>query len=359
MRNSIKRYNTRAILSAKKDVEDKEGKLRETLSYIEDLELGKKDTVAYIAAKTKKRADIRKKRTLAVLILDSCYYDVCGLTPRKYWGGRTYVFRDALALMEHWQEIEEKFISKLEEVTDGQYAPYVERCKEAMKKTSAVMKHLYEAAKMSKSQKVMNEERCERFKELCINIGKEYRKQYPNRKVWWKLHTTETHLWRVARFWGLLGIASEEGFESAHVILNRIDKTLGQMKDREKKIRAHRGRMSMRRDRKVKEHRDTFKESGRKINNRKSPAIGLTGGGEETNLQQYDEVMEVRNDGANIVRCSWCKRRCPKVAIEFHVMASHMCGDISLAALGDELLDREDAEGAEGHADQQPQEIVQ
>ena len=65
----------REILSAKKDVEDKERELREIVAYADDLDLGKKDTTAYIAHKTKKRADVRKKRTLAVLILDGCYYE--------------------------------------------------------------------------------------------------------------------------------------------------------------------------------------------------------------------------------------------------------------------------------------------
>jgi len=83
------------------------------------------------------------------------------------------VFRDALALMQHWSKIEEKFADMLEAVTGGKYPEYVEACKAAIAKTSAVMKYL----------------------------------------------------WKVAHFWGLLGIASEEGFESAHVILNKIDKT--------------------------------------------------------------------------------------------------------------------------------------
>lgn len=59
-------------------------------------------------------------------------------------------------------------------------------------------------------------------------------------------------------------------------------------------------------------------------------------------LEQYEDVdvPQNNNDRAAIVQCKWCNRGCPKAAIQFYIMASHMCGSISLASLGDELLER-------------------
>ena len=122
----------------------------------------------------------------------------------------------------------------------------------------------------------------------------------------------------------------------------------------------------MRRDHNVKQCRNKFSESGPKIKNRKSPAAALTGEGEdEMEFEQYEEIPRTNNDRADIVRCKWCSRRCPKAAIQFHVMASHMCGSISLASLGDELPEtpgaeetveaqagREEAEAAQAEAQQ-------
>jgi len=71
-------------------------------------------------------------------------------------------------------------------------------------------------------------------------------------------------------------------------------------------------------------------------------------------LEQYEDIVvpQNNNDRAVIVQCKWCNRRCPKAAIQFHIMASHMCGSISLASLGDELPERPGAdEMVEAQAD--------
>ena len=342
----------RNLQSAKKNVADAEERQRDINQYICDLKLGQKDTEAYIARRTTRKADLRKKRTLAALVLDDCYFKVCGLTPRKYWGGRTYVFRDALCLMENWDKIATEFSAAMVRITGGRHNSYVDKCKAAMAKATAVMKHLYPAAVMSKSQKKLNDEKKREFKNLCINIGKEVRKQYPKKNVWWKLHTTETHIWMVAEYWGFLGIASEEGFESAHVILNRIDSVLGQTKNKERKVQAHKMRIGVRQDANTTKYRNEFKDGGKKIVNRKKPAIANGEEGEEVGaLDQYD-ILPIVDGREPIVKCRWCRRRCPKSTIQFHIMASHMCSNVSLAALGEDLPEAEpDVEAA----DVQPQ----
>ena len=355
-RGAIRARNNarRDLQSAEKKVADDEKELRDINQYIADLEVGKKDTEAYISKRTKRRADLRKKRTLAALVLDDCYFKVCGLTPRKYWGGRTYVFRDALCLMEKWDEIAQEFSAAMERITGGRFGSYVQKCKAAMAKATAEMKYLYPAAVMSKSQKKLDDDKKREFKNLCINIGKEVRKQYPKRNIWWKLHTTETHIWQVAEYWGFLGIASEEGFESAHVILNRIDSVLGQTKNKERKVQAHRVRIGVRQDANTTRYRNEFKESKKKIVDRKSPTnANNEENDEEGALQQYDILPNVPGR-AQIVKCRWCRRRCPESSIQFHIMASHMCSNVSLAGIGDDLPDLPEAE-AEADDIVQPQ----
>ena len=357
-RDAVSRTAARRTLqSAKKNVADAEERLRDINQCICDLKLGKKDTEAYVARRTIRKADLRKKRTLAALVLDDCYFKVCGLTPRKYWGGRTYVFRDALCLMENWDKIATEFSATMVRITGGRYNSYVDKCKAAMAKATAVMKHLYPAAVTSKSQKKLNDEKKREFKDLCTNIGKEIRKQYPGKNIWWKLHTTETHIWIVAEYWGFLGIASEEGFESSHVILNRIDSVLGQTKSKERRVKAHKIRICVRQDASTTKYRNEFKDGGKKIVNRKRPAMAIAEDGEENGALDQHDILPIVDGREQIVKCRWCRRRCPKATVQFHIMASHMCSNVSLAVLGEDLpQDEPEVEAAEVQPQAEPQQ---
>ena len=329
----------RSVRALRHDVNTLTQSRKSLLQYIDEIESARSEVELYIAAKATTKKQHRTRRTLAVLVLDDSYFEVCGLTPRKYWGGRTYVFRDALCLAENWEKIEAVFKTKLERITGGAYPAYVEKCIAAIRKTTAIMKLLAPAAIMSKSQRKMDEERGMQFKTLCVSIGIEIRKQYPGVNIWWKLHVTEIHLWEIALLLGFLGIASEEGFEGAHVIMNMIARNLASMKSVELKVQASQNRMKVRNSDEVQKERINFRKQGVKHVNRKKPTMDSTASipEDEATTREYEIVAAASQNRLAVVKCHRCNCNCPQAAIAFHNMTSHMTSELTLASLGQDV----------------------
>ena len=245
-------------------------------------------------------------------------------------------------------EIALEFRAQLQRITGESCEEYANKALAAFDRSTEIIKFLAPLAIMSKSQKKFDESKTNQFKYLCINFGKEVRKQYPGVNIWWKLHATEAHLWRVVNLWGFLGLGSEEGFESAHVVMNRLAKILGAFVDSSKKADTMQSRLKLSNNAGVKGVVNDVNNKGPKHINRKKRARVTV----EATAAFGEQCVIARPavDGLlAIARCVRCQGECPESAMPFHIMYSHMTSDLTLGlSEADNSDDADEGGAAEG-----------
>jgi hypothetical protein len=63
-------------------------------------------------------AKIPRKKSALVVLLDDVYSDVCGISPFKYWGGRTFVAKEALTVSQKFHAIKVGYTTQHPRMTD-------------------------------------------------------------------------------------------------------------------------------------------------------------------------------------------------------------------------------------------------
>jgi hypothetical protein len=165
--------------------------------------------------------------TFSVLILNSWYFNVTGVSPQLFHS-RSFSCNNASTLTKKWGMATKNFLSTIEEACGGHHDKYIEDVWAVMLEIGDIVEDLEPLSRLGNCQEKCGPEEVVLLKKHGISFGKRVlalRRLYPEFKtVWLKLHVSEKHSWQFAEVHGMLGRVKAQGVESTHVRLHAQDR---------------------------------------------------------------------------------------------------------------------------------------
>jgi hypothetical protein len=181
-----KKINTPSHAKTAGEEEELESKKNHACNMLTFIDLLKKyvgDVNEYLL-KTVRCKDPKKKKSAAVLLLDDMCNLGVGITPFKYWVGRTYTANDALTIAEKFNLVRVVYTKQLQERTNDEDTIHrIERLFATMQK---IMGPLFTVGKMAKSQQKFDEIREMQFVRSVVEFNDVSETGFPDRDPWWK-----------------------------------------------------------------------------------------------------------------------------------------------------------------------------
>ena len=151
---------------------------------------------------------------ILVMILMEAYWEVCGITLGKHFGGMTHTGGTAVALLANWDKIVRYFFAavkiRLRDLVD------MEALAEIFRKSTVIFHHLRKVEVIQRKQEKLSGSDLQGLRCAYDDLKDAFKEEYPEANVWNKLHYSVGHMAEKAECNGMIARANAQGFEAWH-----------------------------------------------------------------------------------------------------------------------------------------------
>ena len=151
---------------------------------------------------------------ILVMILMEAYWEVCGITLGKHFGGMTHTGGTAVALLANWDKVVRYFFAAVKIRLRGLVD--MEALAEIFRKSTVVFHHLRKVEVIQRKQEKLSDSDLQGLRCAYNDLKDAFKEEYPEASVWNKLHYAVGHMTEKAECNGMIARANAQGFEAWH-----------------------------------------------------------------------------------------------------------------------------------------------